>query len=179
MRVNSSGVHWCGVITAVLMTGACISMAQEAGTRARLMPGAERKPAVDFTLKDSAGKQRTLKDYRGKILLLDFWATWCHGCKQEIPLFADLHRKYRESGLEIVGISMDDEGWKLVTPFVESAAVPYEIVLGDEKTAKSYHIDAMPDTFLIDRQGRIAAVYYGMVDREDIEKNVQALLRGN
>ncbi len=179
MRVNSSGMRWWGVITAVLMTGVCISMAQETGTRARLMPGAERKPAADFALKDSAGKQRSLKDYRGKILLLDFWATWCHGCKHEIPWFADLDRKYRESGLEVVGISMDDEGWKVVTPFVQSAAVPYEIVLGDEKTSKSYHIDAMPDTFLIDSQGRIAAVYYGMVDREDIEKNVQALLRGN
>ena len=179
MRVNSLGVRWCGVITAVLITGACISMAQETGTRARLMPAAERKPAPDFALKDSAGKQRTLKDYRGKILLLDFWATWCHGCKQEIPWFADLDRKYREPGVEVVGVSMDDEGWKVVTPFLKGAEVHYEIVLGDEETSKSYHIDGMPDTFLIDRQGRIAAVYNGMVDREDIEKNVQALLRGN
>lgn len=179
MRHNFSNLYWCGMVTVVMMTGVCLLLAQESGVQADLVPAVQRKSAPDFAVKDSAGKQFTLKDYRGKILLLDFWATWCHGCKQEMPWFVDLDRKYRESGLEVVGVSMDDDGWKAVTPFIKSAGVPYQIVLGDEKTAKDYHIEGMPDTFLIDREGRLAAVYNGMVDREDIEKNVQSLLRTN
>jgi hypothetical protein len=71
---------------------------------------------------------------------------------------------------------MDDEGWKVVKPFIKSASVPYRIVLGNESTAKAYGIEQMPDTFLIDREGRIAATYVGMVDRTGIEKNIQDLL---
>jgi cytochrome c biogenesis protein CcmG/thiol:disulfide interchange protein DsbE len=179
MRVSFASVLLRSSGAAVLVAASAVLLAQESGSRATLVSSAERKPAPDFALKDSAGKQFSLKDYRGKILLLDFWARWCHGCKQEMPWFVDLHRKYRESGLEVVGVSMDDDGWKAVTPFIKSAAVPYQIVLGDDKTAKDYHIEGMPDTFLIDREGRLAAVYNGMVDREDIEKNVQSLLQTN
>lgn len=177
MRHNFSNLYRSGLVAVIVMIGVCVALAQESGAHADLVPAVQRKSAPDFALKDSAGKQFALKDYRGKVLLLDFWATWCHGCKQEMPWFVDLDRKYRESGLEVVGVSMDDDGWKAVTPFIKSAGVPYQIVLGDEKTAKGYHIEGMPDTFLIDREGRIAAVYSGMVDREDIEKNVQSLLR--
>lgn len=177
MQHNFSNLYRCGLVAVVVMAGVCVSLAQESGAHAQLIPTVQRKPAPDFALKDSAGKQFTLRDYRGKILLLDFWATWCHGCKQEMPWFADLDKKYRESGLQVVGVSMDDDGWKVVTPFVKSAAVPYQIVLGDDEVSKSYHIEGMPDTFLIDGNGRIAAVYNGMVDREDVEKNVRSLLR--
>jgi len=179
MRHSFSKLYWCGMVTVVMMTGVCLLLAQESGVHADLVPAVQRKSAPDFAVKDSAGKQFTLKEYRGKILLLDFWATWCHGCKQEMPWFVDLDRKYRESGLQVVGVSMDDDGWRVVTPFVKNAAVPYQIVLGDGKIAKSYHIEGMPDTFLIDADGRIAAVYRGMVDREDIERNVRSLLRTN
>jgi peroxiredoxin len=177
MRLGVSSVLLRSSGAAVLVLASAVLLAQELGSRATLVPSAERKPAPDFALKDSTGKYFSLKDYRGKILLLDFWATWCHGCKQEMPWFVDLDRKYRASRLEVVGVSMDDDGWKAVTPFIKSAGVPYQIVLGDEKTAKGYHIEGMPDTFLIDGEGRIAAIYKGMVDREDIEKNVQSLLR--
>lgn len=179
MRLGVSSVLLRRSAAAVLVVASAVLLAQESGSRAALVASGERKPAPDFALKDSAGKQFTLKDYRGKILLLDFWATWCHGCKQEMPWFVDFDQKYRKSGLDVVGVSMDDDGWKVVTPFIKSTGVPYRIVLGDEKTAKNYHIEGMPDTFLIDREGRIAAVYNGMVDREDIEKNVQSLLQTN
>jgi peroxiredoxin len=84
--------------------------------------------------------------------------------------------KVRSKGLAVIGVSLDDDGWKVVKPFIETAKVPYRIVSGNNTTATLYGIRSMPDTFLIDRQGRLAATYAGMVDRDNIEKNIQAML---
>jgi len=159
-----------------LVLASCAVAADAPGVRAELQPADRRKPAPEFALRDASGSQVHLSDYRGKVVLLDFWATWCHGCKQEIPWFVEFDRKYRSSGLAVVGISMDDDGWKVVTPFLKTAGVPYQIVLGNESTAKNYGIEGMPDTFLIDREGRIAAAYNGMVEKDSLGKNLEALL---
>lgn len=145
-------------------------------SRAVLQPESKRQAAPELNLADSEGKNVELKEYRGKIVVLDFWATWCHGCKTEIPWFVEFQKKYGASGLSVVGISMDDDGWKVVKPFIQSRGVPYRIVLGNDSVAKQYAIGNMPDTFLIDGDGRIAAAYAGVVDREDIERNIRALL---
>jgi peroxiredoxin len=152
------------------------SAADQSTVRAALQPANERKPAPEFALKDRSGTTVRLRNYRGKVILLDFWATWCHGCKEEIPWFSEFERKYASQGLAVVGVSLDEEGWKVVKPFLETANVPYRIVLGDDPTAKKYGIDNMPDTFLIDRHGRIAATYVGLVDKDDVEANIKALL---
>jgi peroxiredoxin len=136
----------------------------------------EQKAAPELGLQDSVGKRANLKDYRGKVVVLDFWATWCHGCKEEIPWFSEFQRKYGDEGLSVIGVSLDEDGWKVVKPFIETEAIPYRIVLGNDAIAKAYGIGNMPDTFLIDRDGRVAAIYVGMVDRIGIEKNIQNLL---
>jgi cytochrome c biogenesis protein CcmG/thiol:disulfide interchange protein DsbE len=141
-----------------------------------LQPVEARKVAPELGLRDSGDKETNLKDYRGKVVLLDFWATWCHGCQQEIPWFAEFQHKYGSEGLSVIGVSLDEDGWKVVRPFIKTAAVPYRIVLGNDATAKAYGIGNMPDTFLIDREGRIAATYVGMVDRNGLQKNIQKLL---
>lgn len=141
-----------------------------------LKPANERKTAPGLGLEDSMGKQANLQDYRGKVVVVDFWATWCHGCKEEIPWFSEFQRKYGDQDLRVIGVSLDDEGWKVVKPFIKAESIPYRIVLGNEATAKAYGIGSMPDTFLIDREGRIAAVNVGMVDRSGLEKNIQTLL---
>jgi thiol-disulfide isomerase/thioredoxin len=110
------------------------------------------------------------------VVLLDFWATWCHGCKEELPWFADFQRKYAAKGLQVVGVSLDEEGWKVVKPFLEQTKVPYRMLLGDQPLAKKYGIENMPDAYLIDRHGRIAATYVGLVDKENVEANLQAML---
>ena len=162
---------------AVLLAMVTLALAaDEPGFRAVLQPESKRKPAPEINLEDSLGKTATLEQYRGQVVVLDFWATWCHACKQEIPWFAEFHQKYRSKGLVIIGVSLDDDGWKVVRPFIETAKVPYRIVLGNNSTATLYGISGMPDTFLIDRQGRLAATYTGMVDRDNIEKNIQAML---
>jgi cytochrome c biogenesis protein CcmG/thiol:disulfide interchange protein DsbE len=124
------------------------------------------------------GKTVTLKKYRGKVVLLDFWATWCHGCKEEIPWFAGFQKKYGAKGFAVVGVSMDEGGWGVVKPFLKDNKVPYRMLLGNEATAKKYGIDPLPDTFLIDREGRIAAAYTtGLVDREDVEANIRSMMK--
>jgi len=145
--------------------------------RAPLQPPADRKSAPEFSLRDSKGKTVKLKDYRGKIVLLDFWATWCHGCKEEIPWFAELQQTYPAKGLSVVGISVDDGGWDVLKPFLQTNHVPYRMLLGSEATMQTFGLSGLPDTFLIDRKGRVAATYSaGIVNREDIEAHIRALL---
>lgn len=160
---------------AFLLIASSAAMGQTA-VAAVLQPAGQRKPAPELHLRDSSGHLVNLGSYRGKIVVLDFWATWCHGCKEEIPWFAEFQRKYGSQGVKVVGVSLDDEGWKVVKPFVQSAGVPYRIVLGNDSIAKEYGITNMPDTFLIDRQGKIAAKYTGLVNRDDVDAKLRAML---
>jgi len=176
MVIRGVSRRWTGRIALTLTLCGVCAAAEPPRIRASLSPANERKPAPEISLQDSSGKKVTLKKYRGKVVVLDFWATWCGGCKEEIPWFSDFERKYRGKGLAVVGVSLDEDGWKVVKPFLATARIPYRIVLGNDATAKQYSIQAMPDTFLIDRQGRIAATYVGVVDRENIEANIRAML---
>jgi peroxiredoxin len=162
---------------ASLMLATFAVVAAQPAVRAKLQPPNERKPAADFALRDADGKTATLAQYRGKVLLLDYWATWCTGCKQEIPWFVDFQKKFGADRLAVVGVSLDEGGWNVLKPFLAQHPIPYRILLGDDATAKKFGIESMPDTFLIDRQGRVAAAYLaGLVDRANMEANLTALL---
>jgi cytochrome c biogenesis protein CcmG/thiol:disulfide interchange protein DsbE len=136
----------------------------------------DRKSAPNFSLDDSQGKTLKLSDFRGKVVLLDFWATWCHGCKTEIPWFMEFHKKYESDGLAVIGVSMDDDGWKSVKPFIAEWKIKYPIVVGNQQLGKLYSIDAMPVTLLIDREGRIAETRAGVVVKDSFEKEIANLL---
>ena len=138
---------------------------------------ASRKAASQFAKNDSKGAPIRLSDFKGKVVLLNFWATWCHGCQTEIPWFIDFQNQFKREGLAVVGASMDDDGWKSVTPFVAERKVNYAIIIGDEALGKLYDLGNMPRTVLIDREGRIAATYDGVVDRAKCEADIRALLR--
>ena len=141
-------------------------------------PDKERHQAPDFALKDVNGQTVRLSDYRGKVVLLDFWATWCGPCQIEIPWFVDLERKNKDKGFAVLGVSMDDDGWEAVKPFLSQLGVNYRVVIGDSETAQLYGgVDALPTTFLIDRGGKIAAVHVGLADRRDFEDGVAQLLQ--
>jgi len=151
--------------------------ADQPTVRAPLQSASDRKPAPNFALQDASGKTVQLKDYRGKVVLLDFWATWCTGCKKEIPWFSVFQRTYAKKRLSVIGVSLDEGGWRVVKPFLADTEVPYRILLGDDSTAQRFGITNLPDTFLIDRQGRVAAVYRaGLVDKDDVESNIRVLL---
>jgi len=140
----------------------------------------ERHPAPDFALKDADGKTVHLADYKGKVVLLDFWATWCGPCKLEIPWFIEMERKNKDRGFAVLGVSMDDEGWEVVKPFISGLGVNYRVVIGNDVTAQLYGgVEALPTTFLIDREGRIAATHVGLTSKKDFEDGVQTLLEGD
>ena len=146
-------------------------------------PQSARKPAPDFALLNASGKSVSLSDFKGKPLLLDLWATKCGGCIKEIPSFIEIHHAYK--GIAVVGISMDilyedlkgpSEAWPLVVPFVKTHNVDYPILMGDDRITTHYSVNSLPVTYLIDRQGRIAATYAGVVDKANLEANIKALL---
>ncbi len=147
------------------------------GTHEVVEPIAERKLAPDFILRNERGHAVRLSGYRGRVVLLDFWATWCGGCKTEIPWYMEFDRKYRRRGLAVIGVAMDDEGAKVVRPFVKQWRIRYTTVLGNEAVGKQYELGAMPLTLLIDREGRIALSHSGVVDRRDFENAIQQLLK--
>lgn len=163
---------------AALLTLAGIANSADApGLSVPLQPVSSRKPAPEFALEDSSGKTFGLKSYSQKVMLLDFWATWCTGCKLEIPWFSQFQETYGKQGLAVVGVSLDEEGWKVLRPFLAEHKIPYTMLLGDDPMARRYGIEGMPDTFLIDRKGRVAAAYRAsLVNKDNIEANIKALL---
>ena len=142
-----------------------------------MTPATQRAAAPDFTLNDGNGKPITLSEYKGKVVLLDFWATWCTGCKVEIPWYMEFEKKYKRRGLTSIGVAMDDDGWKTVTPYLKKKPINYPIVVGDATFAKTYNVQSLPVTLLIDRHGRIADAHVGMVVKSAWEGEIQALLR--
>ena len=135
-----------------------------------------RKVPPDFELKDANGKIVHLSDYKGKVVLLDFWATWCVPCGVEIPWFTGFEREYKDRGFEVLGVSLDENGWKDINPFAAAKKINYRVVLGNQKLADQYGLEAYPTTFVIDREGRIASVHVGLVDKKEFENAIQQLL---
>jgi peroxiredoxin len=136
-----------------------------------------RKAAPSFSLDDSEGKTIKLADFQGKVVLLDFWATWCHGCMTEIPWFMEFQGKYKADGLAVIGVSVDDDGWKSVKPFLAERKFNYTIVVGNQDLEKLYSVEAPPVAVLIDRAGKIAETHAGVVEKDSFEKEIKELLR--
>jgi thiol-disulfide isomerase/thioredoxin len=136
-----------------------------------------RTAAPEWELTDLNGKLVKFSDFRGKVLILDFWATWCLPCRVEIPHFVELQKQYGAKGLAVIGVSLDEQGPDVVKKFVKQFEVNYPIVIGNEKIAEKYGgIVALPTTFVIDRQGRIVGRHIGYNDKATFEKEVQSLL---
>jgi peroxiredoxin len=154
-----------------------VSLASYAEAPGTIAATAVRKAAPDFTLTDSKGGAIKLSDFKGKVVLLDFWATWCGGCKVEIPWYVEFQDKYKDRGLATIGVSMDEDGWKAVKPFLEKTKINYPVVIGNENLGKLYKVDAMPMTLLIDREGKIAASHVGLVNKASFESEIQGLLQ--
>jgi peroxiredoxin len=139
-----------------------------------------RKAAPEFNLKDANGQTVHLADYRGKVVVLDFWATWCGPCKVEIPWFMEFETQFKGQGFAVLGVSMDEDGWAVIKPYVRDRKMNYRILLGDDKVSTSYGgLDALPTTLLIDREGNIASVHEGVAMGKEEFKNAIVQLLGS
>jgi len=142
-----------------------------------IQPVEKRVAAADFKLIDSNGKETTLSEYKGKVVLLNFWATWCGPCELEIPWFKEFEQTYKDQGFAVLGVSSDEDGWQAVRPYMKSQAMNYRVVLDDGKLPSPYKdIEALPTTFLVDREGRIAVAHTGLVGKNVYQNGVEQLL---
>lgn len=132
--------------------------------------------APDFRLKDAWGQDVEVSGFKGKVVLLNFWATWCEGCREEIPAFIEFQDTYRNRGFAAIGVAMDAEGWAKVKPYLEASRINYSVVVGNDDVAKRYGLGSMPMTYLIDRNGKIAATYVGLADKSHCETAISRLL---
>ena len=170
-------VFAAALVAACFFTG-CSPDSRSAKSAPPVKPVTDRKPAPEFALKDADGKTVHLEEYKGKVVLLDFFATWCGPCKIEIPWFMEMERANKDKGFSVLGVSMDDEGWEVVKPFLADLGVNYRVVIGNDATAQIYGgVDALPTTFLIDRNGRIAAIHVGLASKKVFEDGIQQLLQ--
>jgi cytochrome c biogenesis protein CcmG/thiol:disulfide interchange protein DsbE len=137
-----------------------------------------RKPAPDFVLKDANGAPVKLSDYKGKVVLLNFWATWCGPCALEIPWFMEFEQQYKSQGFAVLGVSMDDDGWTAVKPYISEHKVNYRVLLGDDSVSQLYGgLDALPTTYIIDRDGKIAfPAHVGLINKSEYVQELQSLL---
>ena len=184
--MNERLAHSKVLLVAILSCAALSGAAYCDTVQASLQPPNARKAAPVFKLSDSSGKTVRLSDYRGKIVLLNFWATDCGGCRLEIPWFVDLDSAYKGKGVALIGVSMDisyedlknaTEAWTKVNPFVRTHQMNYSILMGDEETTKQYDLEALPATYLLDQSGRIAGTYVGLINEQNVKANIDTLLR--
>jgi peroxiredoxin len=146
-------------------------------TGAHLSPMNSRQAAPNFLLHDASGRPVQLSNLRGNVVLLNFWATWCGGCKVEIPWLIEFQRSFSKRGFQVLGVSFDEDGWKLVRPFIAAKHINYPVMIPDSRIAGLYGgVDALPVTFVIDKAGRIAAKHLGVVNKSDYQAEIEKLL---
>ncbi len=142
------------------------------------MGGAVGSMAPDFTLPKARGEGAiALSEYRGNVVLVNFWATWCPPCREEIPAFIQVRDKLHADGFEIIGVSLDEGGPSVVLPFAQEYGITYPLAMGDQALTQRYGgIRGIPTSFLVDREGKIVQKYLGAVDAQTLENAVKSLL---
>jgi thiol-disulfide isomerase/thioredoxin len=142
-----------------------------------LGPANKRETAKDFAFKDVYGAASRLSDHRGKVVLVNFWATWCGPCRIEIPWFVEFEKTLGPRGFTVIGVSMDEDGWRAVKPYVGEQHINYPILIGTESLAQQFGgINSLPTSVLVDRQGRIALRHVGLVSKQTYEREIVRLL---
>ncbi len=167
---------------ALIVVAFVVALALYFGYHQARRPGATPRitksgAAPDFTLTSLDGSTMRLSDFRGKAVLLNFWATWCGPCKIEMPWFVDLQKQYGSQGLQIVGVAMDDASKEDIAKFAKDMGVNYPILIGKESVGDEYGgVPALPETFLIGRDGKIVDKIIGLEGKADIEEAIKKAL---
>jgi thiol-disulfide isomerase/thioredoxin len=132
--------------------------------------------AADFTLQDLNGKSVSLSGLRGKTVLLEFWATWCPPCRASVPDIEKIHLAYKDKGVVVLAVSVDDDGWDGVRTFVRQNGITYTVLQGNEEVMVKYQVRSIPMLLIVDREGVVARRYYGFGSDEELEKDLKAVL---
>jgi peroxiredoxin len=165
------------ILAVTLLAAPLVSPQTSAGDDPwQLIPPSARKLAPDFTLTDVRGHSLTLSQHRGQVVLLDFWAVDCGGCKIEIPWYVEFDRRYRSQGLTLIGLDMYGESPQKILPFLQRAHIDYSIAVGTDAIGSRFGLTQMPLTLLIDRKGRIAVEHAGIVDQAQFDSDIRQLL---
>lgn len=159
----------------LIITVAIIAFTCGLGVRGLLADAAQdsHKPIADFSLSDLSGKQHSTKEWQGKVLVLNFWATWCPPCLKEMPEFQELQNKYSDKGLQVIGIALDDA--EPVKEFLASNKITYPILLGEDQGTKIAHdlgniVNTVPFTVVVNKQGMVVKSHMGTLTREELQK---------
>ncbi|MGC1462206.1 MAG: TlpA disulfide reductase family protein [Terracidiphilus sp.] len=152
---------------------------QAAQSQAQYMPVPvqARQHAPDLSVADIAGNKITLSQYRGKAVLLDFWAVDCGGCVIEIPWYVQFDKKYHDNGLQLIGLDMYGESPNYIRPFMQKSQMNYPVAVGNDDIRTRFQAEELPKTILIDRRGRMAVAHVGIVDRDAFARDVEELLK--
>jgi cytochrome c biogenesis protein CcmG/thiol:disulfide interchange protein DsbE len=154
------------------------SLSGHGATRAYAVPG-QRRTMPDFNLTDVSGRSVRLSDFRGMVVLLNFWTTSCRQCDNEIPWFTEFQQKYRDN-LVVLGVSLDKRGWETTRPYLEGKRINYRVMIGgDDLVPQDTRLRSMPTTLLVDKWGRIAVTHTGFCTKGEYESDMQALLAEN
>jgi len=141
------------------------------------VPKSRGAMAADFTLQElSGGRDVALSEMKGKVVLLEFWATWCPPCRASIPGIERIHEKYKDKGLVVLAVSMDDSGWDAVQSFVKENGIKYTVLKGNDDVAEKYQVRSIPMMLVIDKEGKIVKRYLGFGSDEDVERDIKAVL---
>ena len=132
--------------------------------------------ASDFKLQDLDGKTVKLSEFKGKPVLIDFWATWCPPCRASIPEIEKLHKLYSGKGLVVLGISLDQGGWDSVKEFVTESGITYKVLKGTEDVASKYQVRTIPMLVIVDKEGKVYKRYLGFGDDDQLDKDVKSVL---
>ena len=132
--------------------------------------------APDFTLQDLNGKNVRLSDYKGKVVLLDFWATWCPPCRASIPGLEKIHKAYKDKGLVILAVSFDQGGWDSVKSFITDYGITYIVLKGTDDVSEKYQVRTIPMLLVLDKEGQIKKRYLGFGSDEDLEDDIKSIL---
>jgi peroxiredoxin len=160
-------------ILAMVAAGKFLDRHKHNGT-AKLVGNVQGIQAPDFELVSLDGQRVKLSDFRGKVVVLNFWATWCPPCKIEMPWFVDMQKQYAKDGLVVLGVAMDDSEPKKIAEFTHEMGINYPVLLGTDQVSDDYgNVQYLPTTFYINRDGKIVNKAAGLFERKDIEDDVR------
>jgi len=175
MKRTSIVVLLIAMTVAVILVARFRSSHQASAAASSLNSAGQMAP--DFALESLDGKTVHLSEFRGKAVLLNFWATWCQPCKIEMPWFEQLQKQSGPEGLQVIGVAMDDAGKEDIAKFAKNLRIDYPILIGRENVGEAYGgVQFLPATFYVDRDGKVVDKVFGLKGRDEIEGNIKKAL---